>query len=163
MNDQPQQEPTFFSVPATRWSDVDRESYELLAKVHVAIGLALTDYEKLHPDIVGNQAAMGATFSSLDAPPPAELALDMHEVAGRLLAMVAGDEQDLRQIIGTLRTALAVCWDLYSVRESERVTVIEHMHNLRRRIDDFEQELRTIRIQRGDATLTESNKEESTE
>jgi hypothetical protein len=70
----------------------------------------------------------------------------MHEVASSVLALVAADEQDLRQVISTLRTALAVCWDLYSVPESERVTVAEHMRNLKIRIEDFEGEL--LEVQR---------------
>jgi hypothetical protein len=38
-----------------------------------------------------------------------------------------------------------VCWDLYSIRESERVTVAEHMNNLKARIEDFERELVALR------------------
>lgn len=146
MDDRSTLDPVYFSMPATRWPDVGSEAYGALSRVHLAIGLALSELEKSFPDAISTASAQASAASASGAPTPAGLAFQMHEVAGELLSRVAGDEQDLRQIIGTLRTALAVCWDLYSVRESERVTVSEHMHNLKGRIEDFERELRALRL-----------------
>jgi hypothetical protein len=144
MDDRSQFEPAYFSVPDSQWQDVGHELSGELARVYVAVGLALAELDRLQPpEPAAAPVTTGTT--TLSVPAPAELALQMHEVAGQLLANAAGDEQDLRQIITTLRTALAVCWDLYSVRESERVTVAEHMHNLRGRIEDFERELLALR------------------
>ncbi len=140
--DRSQLDPVFYSLPTTPWSVVGREVYRDLARLHVAIGLALAELDQLQ---LGDDAPSEPAIAASALPSPAELALQMHEVAGHLLALSAGDEQDLRQIISTLRTALAVCWDLYSVRESERVTVFEHMGNLRTRIEDFERELVALR------------------
>ena len=157
MDDRSRLEPVYFSMPETQWSDVGREAYHALSRVHLAIGLALTELEKSFPDAVSQAAAEASGSVAAGTPRPAELAFQMHEAAGDLLARVAGDEQNLRQVIGTLRTALAVCWDLYSVRESEKVTVSEHMINLKNRIEDFERELRALRLsQSGDNTPSSS-------
>jgi 2-phospho-L-lactate transferase/gluconeogenesis factor (CofD/UPF0052 family) len=138
-------DPTFFSVPNSRWQEIGGETYRELSRVNVAIGLALADWASLGiGEDVGSDADLAAPAIALQ---PAQLALKMHEVAGRILAASAAEEQDLRQVISTLRTALAVCWDLYSIRESETVTVAEHMKNLRLRIEDFEREL--VEIRRG--------------
>lgn len=146
MDDHSQLEPIYFSMPETRWSEIGREAYAALARVHLAIGLALAELERTFPDAVSEVAAEASAGVAAGPPRPAELAFQMHEAAGDLLARVAGDEQSLRQVIGTLRTALAVCWDLYSARESEQVTVSEHMHHLKARIEDFERELRELRL-----------------
>ncbi len=150
MDDRSRLDADSFSIPESNWRDVGREAHPALARLNLAIGLALSEIEQAYPDV--KEAAPFSAPSGW-APTPAELALQMHEVAGEILSRVAGDEQNLRQIIGTLRTALAVCWDLYSVRESERTTVSEHMQNLKGRIEDFEQELRALRRAhpRGDA------------
>lgn len=144
MDDRSKMESDSFSIPESNWRDVGREVHRALARLNLAIGMALTEIEKAYPAVTSTGEVSAP--AAIDAPAPAELALQMHEVAGEILSRVAGDEQSLRQIIGTLRTALAVCWDLYSVRESERTTVSEHMRNLRGRIDDFEQELRALRL-----------------
>ena len=144
MDDRSKAERVYFSMPETRWSDVGRDAYEALARVHDAIGLALGELATIYPGVTSD-ARDDSQVATSYPPMPADLAFQMHETAGDLLSRVAGDEQNLRQIIGTLRTALAVCWDLYSVRESERVTVSEHMQNLKLRIDDFERELRALR------------------
>lgn len=142
MDKNPRPEPTYFSVPESRWQDIGKDVYAALARLHALVGLALAELER-ELQIQG-EVVEGPTIPAV-APAPADLALQMHEVAGEILSSVAADEQDLRQIIGTLRTAFAVSWDLYSYTESERVTVAEHMRNLRARIDDFERELLALR------------------
>jgi hypothetical protein len=144
VSDRTQLDPAFFSIPNSRWAEVGAQSYADLQRASVAIGLALAEIDRVLPD--RDRSADGSTAASGDAPSPAELALHLHEVAGALLSRAAADEQSLRQIISTLRTALAVCWDLYSVPESERYTVADHMRNLRTRIEDFEGEL--LEVQR---------------
>jgi len=137
-------DPSYFSIPASDWAQVDPAVASELARAHRELGLALQELDRL-----GVKAATEAGEPD-SAPPPAELALRMHETAGSLLGQVAADEQGLRQIITTLRTAFAVAWDLYSFRESERVTVAEHMRQLRERIEEFERELLEIQKAKGD-------------
>jgi hypothetical protein len=144
VGDRAQLDPAFFSIPESKWVEVGAESYTELQRLQVAIGLALAEIDRVIPD--RDRSVDTGTVVSDQAPSPAELALRMHEVAGALFSRTAADEQDLRQIISTLRTALAVCWDLYSIPESERVTVADHMRNLRVRIEDFEGEL--LEVQR---------------
>jgi hypothetical protein len=148
VEDRSQLDPAYFSIPESDWREVGAEVYAALERVHLAIGLALAELAKLNPEVAPEDAA-AIPRGAVTAPAPAELALQMHEAAGGLLSVAARDEADLRQIIGTLRTGLAVCWDLYSVRESERVTVAEHMRNLRTRIEDFERELLALRREKG--------------
>jgi 2-phospho-L-lactate transferase/gluconeogenesis factor (CofD/UPF0052 family) len=149
MDQKPRPEPSsYFSVPESHWRDVGAEGYRNLSRLHAAMGIALARLEeelKLQGEDVAGPPVSGV------APSPAELALQMHEVAGEILSGVASDEQDLRQIITTLRTAFAVTWDLYSFKETERITVAEHMDNLRARIDDFERELNVVRQAKRDA------------
>lgn len=143
MDERARLDPSYFSIPASDWAQVDPAVAKELARTYRELGLALQTLDRL-----------GVTPESADAepespPPPAELALRMHETAGSLLGQVAADEQGLRQIITTLRTAFAVAWDLYSFRESERVTVAEHMRQLRDRIEEFERELLEIQDAKG--------------
>jgi hypothetical protein len=142
VDDRSQLDPAFFSVPQSKWVDVGPEAFADLQRLHVAIGLAMSEIDRVAPDRDRSDESIG--LPSNQVPAPADLALNLHEVAGALLARSAADEQDLRQIISTLRIALAVCWDLYSIPESERVTVAEHMRNLRIRIEDFEGELLSV-------------------
>lgn len=151
MDDRAKLEPVYFSLPKTQWQDVGSQAYRALSRIQLSISLALAELEKAFPDEVGHVNAEASASAASGTPGPAELAFQMHEAAGEMLSHVAGDEQDLRQIIGTLRTGLAVCWDLYSVRESERVTVAEHMRNLKARIEDFERELRALRLSHTDS------------
>lgn len=144
MNDRTQLDPAFFSIPESKWLDVGAESYPDLQRLQLAITVAMAEIDRVIPDRDRSGDPSGAT--TVPVPAPADLALLMHEVAGLLFSRTAADEQDLRQIISTLRTALAVCWDLYSIPESERVTVAEHMRNLRVRIEGFEGEL--LEVQR---------------
>jgi len=145
VDDRTRLDPTFFSVPSSRWQDIDGDTFRDLTRINLAISMSLADWaaQGVASDVT-DVAEVAVPATSL---PPAQLALKLHEIAGKILAASAADEQDLRQVITTLRTALAVCWDLYSVRESETVTVAEHMNSLRLRIEDFEREL--VEIRRG--------------
>lgn len=149
MDERSRGEPSsFFTIPESHWRDVSVDTYGSLSRLHAAMGLALAQLEHEHQ--LKAEIVEGSTISGIP-PSPADLALRMHEIAGEILSGVASDEQDLRQIISTLRTAFAVTWDLYSFKEAERLTVAEHMDNLRARIDEFEGELRTVRETRRSA------------
>lgn|GEM_PF-2510045 len=157
MDERERLDPTYFSIPRSDWQQIQPEIVQDLTRLQQVISAALLELDRLG---VGSADRTGQAESVL---PPAELALQMHEVAGAILAHVAGDEQDLRQVITTLRTALAVSWDLYSVRESERVTVAEHMRQLRARIEDFERELLAIRDLKGPPGSNGSSSDSSPE
>lgn len=119
----------YYRLPDTRWEDVDAEFQgELrdLGTMLAAIGSA------------------GTTAVGSAPPSPGEVALLLAAAGTRLLGVVAHDESDLRQVITTLRTALTVCWDMYGVEESERVTVREHMTRLKSGIKAFEADLMAL-------------------
>jgi hypothetical protein len=123
----------YYRLPAGDWSEVEDQTLSTLRELQLQLALVL--------DPAASQA-------SRDAMPPARLAYRLFETANGLFDSVASDEQDLRQVITTLRTALAVCWDLYSIREAERTTVAQHMTGLRERIEEFERELGAIQAER---------------
>ncbi|HEX5414609.1 MAG TPA: hypothetical protein VFZ25_03010 [Chloroflexota bacterium] len=147
MDERARLDPSYFSVPASDWSQVEPTVAEDLERLHRELGQAL---RALGRASIAPSNEAGEQASALS--PPAELALRMHETAGSLLGQVAADEQGLRQVITTLRTAFAVAWDLYSFKESERVTVAEHMRQLRDRIEEFERELLEIQKAKGSAS-----------
>lgn len=77
-------------------------------------------------------------------PSPAELALDLGAAARELFEVLAPGERDLREIITTLRTALALCWDMYSFPEAAKVSVQAHMERLKADIEGFEADLQQV-------------------
>ncbi len=123
----------YYRVPIGDWAEVDEQTLGLLRELQLQLSLVLD------PD---------ASQVAREAMPPARLAFRLFEVANSVFDSVAPDEQDLRQVITTLRTALAVCWDLYSIKEAERTTVAQHMTSLRERIEEFERELGEIQAGR---------------
>lgn len=123
----------YYRVPTGNWEEVDEETLGLLRELHLQLSLVLDP---------------GASQAAREAMPPARLAFRLFETANRVFDSIAPDEQDLRQVITTLRTALAVCWDLYSINEAERTTVAQHMTGLRDRIEEFERELGEIQSER---------------
>ncbi len=123
----------YYQVHPGDWADVDEETLGLLRELQIQLSLVLDP---------------AATQAARDAMPPARLAFRLFETASSVFDSVAPDEQDLRQVITTLRTALAVCWDLYSIKEAERTTVAQHMTGLRERIEEFERELGEIQAER---------------
>lgn len=145
MDDRTRLDPTYFSIPNSQWQDHDPETFRALTRLNVAIGLALAEWTSQGVGEDTGSDPQDALPSIALAPGP--LALQLHEVAGQILAASAGEEQALRQVITTLRTGLAVCWDLYSIPQTEALTVAEHMKNLRIRIEDFEREL--VELRRG--------------
>lgn len=116
-------ERAFFSVPPSAWEDVSAENREYL---HRVAGTILQSLE------------------GVPGPAPNEVAMQLLEAGNRLFIGSADDERDLRQIISTLRTAMAVCWDMYSAIDAPRVTVEQHMDNLKESIAEFERDLQTL-------------------
>jgi hypothetical protein len=84
------------------------------------------------------------------APSPAELALELGAAAAALFELLAPEERDLREVVTTLRTALALCWDMYSYQEAGRVTVQALMDRLRTEIEGFEAQLEQLQAARED-------------
>lgn len=78
---------------------------------------------------------------------PEDLSLTMTGIASRVLAAVAGDERDLREMITALRTTLAVTWDMYDKIRADRTTVTEHIENLKEQIQGFEADLTALRLE----------------
>jgi hypothetical protein len=75
---------------------------------------------------------------------PAELALEFGSVVTALFELLSPEERDLRDVVTTLRTALALCWDMYSYQEAGRVTVQAHMERLQADIEGFEAQLEQV-------------------
>lgn len=80
---------------------------------------------------------------------PAELALEFGTAATALLELLSPEERDLRVMVTTLRTGLALCWDMYSYQEAGRVTVQAHMARLQSEIEGFEAELEQVQAAQG--------------
>ena len=141
----------YYSLPETGWDEVDPELAADLRRLHRLVSLARA---QLPAEAAAAESVAGAATDAETPPTPAQLAFRLYEVANRLWVQAASEEQDLRQVITTLRTALAVCWDLYGLREAERTTVAQLMKQLRERIEDFERDLGALQAERhGEAEL----------
>lgn len=136
----------YYSLPEFSWAEVDPALVEDVRRLHRVLTLA-TEQLPAEPRSL-EDLATGQPAGTEVAPSPSQLAFRLFDVANRLWGAVAGEEQDLRQVITTLRTALAVCWDLYGLREAERTSVAQLMGQLRDRIEDFERDLGTLQAER---------------
>ncbi len=122
----------------TSWEQVSAEDRQMLISL---VQLLLNVVQQLGDSVVPDQNA-GVL------PTPGEVALRLHEMGNRLFSTMNPDEQDLRQIITTLRTALTVGWDMYDRLQAERTTVQQHMERLRRSIEEFEADLNALQAGR---------------
>jgi hypothetical protein len=120
------EESSFTSLPGTSWDLVDAQDRAELARVGRAIDALAADPKSNTPE---------------------DIALQMSGLAARILAAVAGDERDLRDMIQNLRTCLAVTWDMYDKIQADRTTVSEHIENLREQIQGFEAELTALQLE----------------
>jgi hypothetical protein len=125
MTDPPAEGSPYFRVKPGDWADIDESIRQELVRL---AGMISTVIEP----------------TSQQPVTPLEMALKLGEVSARLFEQLAGDERDLRQVITTLRTAHAVAWDLYDAVQATRTTVEQHMALLRRTIDTFEEDLRSL-------------------
>ena len=129
----------YYSLPEANWASVDGELWEEIGRLRAVLDLALSEAPGGAPPAAPGSDAV---------PSPTQVAFRLFEAANRIWGAVSAEEQDLRQLITTLRTALAVCWDLCDVRQAERTTVAQLMHNIRERIEDFEHDLGDLRAER---------------
>ena len=129
----------FYQLPATEWGEVDPATMALLAALVADLTATV---RALAPSSAGAEGDDPTPVGTVLQ--PAALALRLGECASQLFNAVAGAESDLRQVIATMRTALALCWDLYSADETGRVTVRQHMERLRTSIVDLEADLAAL-------------------
>ena len=122
MSEQRNEGSPYYRAPAGVWPDIDGRTWE---------------------ELVGLQALLASALETERSgrPSPLELALKLNEIAQGIFEQLAPDERDLRQIIGTLRTAHAVAWDMYDAVQATHVTVEHYMKELRDNIDSFESDL----------------------
>lgn len=112
-------------------------------------------WSAIWPSVSVQLAATGERLSAVlderrregDSPTPAELALELGAAATALFEALAPEERDLRELVSTLRTALALCWDMYSYQEAGKVSVQSHMDRLRTEIDAFEAQLHELQAE----------------
>ena len=119
-------ESSFMSLPGTSWDLVDADDRDELSRLARAIDALAADPRSSTPE---------------------DLALMMSGLSARILASVAGDERDLRDMILALRTCLAVTWDMYDKIQSDRTTVTQHIENLRDQIQGHEADLTALRLE----------------
>jgi hypothetical protein len=122
--EQPAGERAYFRLPQQQWAAIWPAAEERLRATGKRLEQVLDDRTR-----------------DADAPSPAELALDLGAAATALFTLLAPDERDLREIVTTLRTALALCWDMYSYQEAGKVSVQSFMDRLRTEIEGFEAQL----------------------
>ena len=120
------EESSFMSLPGTSWELVDQADRDELGRLARAI-----------------EALAAEPRSST----PEDIALAMSGLSARILASVAGDERDLRDMIEALRTCLAVTWDMYDKIQADRTTVSQHIDNLREQIQGHEADLTALRLE----------------
>ena len=115
----------YYRVPPGRWSEV-----------WPSVGPRLGELRRRLDDVLAGEGSRALA--------PAELALELHGAAAELFELLAPEEHDLRQMITTLRTGFALCWDMYSYDETGRVSVQAHMDRLKAQIVELEAELRQV-------------------
>lgn len=120
------EESSYLSLPATSWSTVSSDEKEALIRTARLIDALLGDPKAITPE---------------------DLAMMMSGIATRILAEVAGQERDLRDMIHALRTTLATTWDMYDAIQSDQTSVTQHIERLRDQIQEFEHDLTTLRLE----------------
>jgi hypothetical protein len=150
--DDRQGEGAFFSLPDVSWDEIEPDLRLEILKLSRSLGATVDHLRPSQPELsdVGAQEGPGLSLR------PAQVALRCYELASQLWSAVSGPEQDLRQVITTLRTALAVCWDLYSPRQMELTTVEQHMERLKATIEDFQKDLANLQREAGKPHTPES-------
>lgn len=116
----------FFRIPEGTWEHV-------LPHVHQTLSLLQEEIESVL-----------ATTHTNFTPSPATLALHLGTAARDLWDALAPEERDLREIITTLRTALAASLDLCPESQRERMPVSELLQRFRQEIESFEHDLREL-------------------
>ena len=127
---QPAGEQAYFRLPRQSWS-----------VIWPSVGARLKATAERLNAVLDEQRRAG------DAVSPAELALELGATASALFELLAPEERDLRELVSTLRTALALCWDMYSYPEAGQVSVQAHMDRLRNEIEGFEAQLQQLQAE----------------
>ena len=120
------EESSYLSLPTTDWNVVPGEEREALRTLARTIDRLADDPKAASPE---------------------DLALQMSGISSRILASIAGEERDLREMIHALRTCMAVTWDMYDAIQADRTTVTEHMDNLKEQIQGLEADLTALRLE----------------
>jgi hypothetical protein len=120
-------ERAYYRLPAQGWQSVWPVLEPRLRELRARLDAVLDDRQR-----------------DAGAPSPAELALELGGVVTALFELLSPEERDLRDVVTTLRTALALCWDMYSYQEAGRVTVRAHMERLQSDIEGFEARLEQV-------------------
>jgi hypothetical protein len=120
------EESSFMSLPGTSWELVAADDRAELTRLAAAIDGLAADPKSWTPE---------------------DIALMMSGLSARILASVAGNERDLRDMIAALRTCLAVTWDMYDKIQADRTTVSQHIENLRDQIQGHEADLTALRLE----------------
>ncbi len=120
------EESSYLSLPSTSWSAVSSEEKEALIRTARLIDALLADPKAITPE---------------------DLAMMMSGIANRILAEVAGEERDLRDMIHALRTTLATSWDMYDAIQSDQTSVTQHIERLRDQIQELEADLTNLRLE----------------
>lgn len=132
----------FYHIPEGDWSNVSPETLEQIRRLGALLG----------------QYAASQSLGDLPES-PSRLAYGLIEAANSLSSDIGGEDGDLRQVILTLRNALAVTWDCYSPLEAERTTVFDYMTRLREQIEDFERDLEAFDKGRTDSDRSGNSNE----
>jgi hypothetical protein len=120
------EESSYLSLPTTDWNEVPSEERDALRTLARVID-ALADDPK--------------------AASPEDLALQMSGISGRILASIAGEERDIREMIHSLRVCLAVTWDMYDAIQADQTSVTQHIDNLKEQIQTLEADLTALRLE----------------
>ena len=120
------EESSYLSLPTTDWNEVPAEERDALRRIARWIDAVADDPKAATPE---------------------DLALEMSNVSQRILAAIAGEERDLRDMIHSLRVCLAVTWDMYDAIQADQTTVTQHLDNLKEQIQGLEADLTALRLE----------------
>lgn len=115
------------------------------------LSLPTTDWNAVPGEERAALRALAGTIDALASDPtaasPEDLALQMSGISQRILASIAGEERDLREMIQSLRVCLAVTWDMYDAIQADQTSVTQHMDNLKEQIQGLEADLTALRLE----------------
>ena len=120
------EESSYLSLPTTDWNAVPAEERQALRELARSIDALPSEDNPYSPE---------------------DMALQMSGISSRILAAIAGDERDLRDMIHNLRVCLAVTWDMYDAVQADRTTVTQHLENLRETIQGLEADLTALKLE----------------
>ena len=129
----------FFSLPVGTWEDVFPAVADDLSSLQ----------EQLSELLAGDARARESS--------PSLFALQLALLSRLIFDTLAPEERDVREVISTLRTALAACLDLCPETLRSQSTVAELMAQMRSAIDSFESDLVTLQSEETGDSDTSGN------